>query len=133
MFDVQMIRKGFRDYSGLMKGITPVFLEEAGIVVEAEAKRLINPDTGNLRGSINHRVQLNTAIVATNVEYAEPVEYGTGPHRIDSAVKIRGVGWRHIGMHPGTKAQPFMRPAIDNNRKGLIRRLANMIRSAIRG
>jgi phage gpG-like protein len=45
--------------------------------VETQAKELVPVDTGNLKGSITHRVDGDAAIVGTNVEYAEHVEYGT--------------------------------------------------------
>lgn len=111
MFDARVIRKNARKYPQMMRSIVPRFLEEASIIVQADAKRQVPVDTGNLRGSISRQIKGNTAIVGSNVEYAEHVEYGT----------------RHM------QSRPYMRPAIDNNRKDLIRRLANMIRSAIRG
>ena len=111
MFDTRVVRKNARKYPELIAGITPRFLEEASIIVQADAKRNAPVDTGNLRGSITREVKSDSAIVGTNVGYAEHVEYGT----------------RHM------KAQPYLRPAIDTNRKGLITRLADMIRRAVRG
>lgn len=133
MFDTKVIRKNARKYPELIAGITPRFLEEASIAVQADAKRNAPNKTGNLEGSITREVKSGYAIVGTNVEYAEYVEYGTRPHYIGASVNIRGVGWRFIGNHPGTTAQPFMRPAIDTNRKKLVSRLADMIRRAVRG
>jgi len=111
LFSARVIRKNAKNYPQLLAGITPKFLTEAAIIVQADAKRMVPVDEGNLKGSIVREVDGNTATVGTNVEYAEHVEYGT----------------RHMD------AQPYMRPAIDNNRKGLIRRFANMIRRALRG
>lgn len=111
MFDVRVIRRGQKQYAAGVAAITPRFLTEAAIVVQADAKRMVPVDTGNLRGSIVRDVSGDTATVGTNVEYAEHVEYGT----------------RHM------QAQPYLRPAIDNNRKALIRRFADMIRGLMRG
>jgi HK97 gp10 family phage protein len=133
MFSSRVIRKTARDYPQIVADIVPGFLEEAGTVVKTEAKRLVPVDIGNLKGSINHRREGYQAIVGSNAEYAEDVEYGTGPHYIGAPVNIRGVGWRYIKNHPGTKEQPYMRPAIDENRKKLIRRFAELLRSSIRG
>jgi hypothetical protein len=36
------------------------------------------------------------------------LQNGTPAHWIGSAVKIRGIGWRFIKMHPGTTARPFL-------------------------
>lgn len=75
------------------------FLPSAGIVVEGDAKRRVPVMTGELRTSINTQVGSDQVIVGTNVNYATHVEYGT--------VKA--------------KAQPFLRPALDNNRKKLVK------------
>ena len=106
LFSAQVIRKNKRRYPEIVSSVTPRFLEEASIIVQADAKRMAPVKTGNLRGSIDRDVQGDKAVVGTNVEYAEHVEYGT----------------RY------TKEQPYLRPAIDQNRKGLIRRFAEMIR-----
>lgn len=111
MFDVQVIRKTARDYPAIISANVPPFLEEAGAVVEADAKLLAPVDTGNLRGSIARRIEGNAAVVGTNVEYAQHVEYGT------------------VKMQP----RAYMRGAIDRNRRKLIHRFAEMIRGAIRG
>lgn len=109
MLDVQWVREQERDYPGIIRGVTPRFLEEAGIIVKAQAKDLAPYKTGNLKGSITHQTFADRVEVGTNVEYAEHQEYGT----------------RHM------KAQPFMRPAIDLNRRNLLKRLAELIRARI--
>ena len=126
-FDVQWVREAARDYPGILKQVTPRFLEEASIIVQAQAKADVPVDSGNLKGSINRENFHTHAEVGTNVEYGPDVEYGTRPHVINSPVKIRDVGWRYIGEHPGTEAQPFMRPAIDKTRKKLTDLLGQMI------
>ena len=118
MLDVQFIREGERDYPGIIKRVTPRFLEEAAIIVQGTAKRLVHSPGvkghGNLKGSISRdsarKVFDDYAEVGTNVEYAEYLEYGT---------KYIQPGW------------PFMRPAIDENRKKLIRRLAELVKVEI--
>ena len=109
MLDVQWIREKERDYPGLISKVTGRFLESAGVMVQGTAKRLVPVDSGNLRGSINREVYADRAEVGTNVEYAEHVEYGT----------------RHM------EAQPYLRPAIDENRRNLIKRLAELMRAEI--
>jgi hypothetical protein len=42
--------------------------------------------------------------------------FGTKPHWIGSPVFIVNVGWRYIGMHPGTEPNPFIDRA-DQNRQ----------------
>lgn len=52
-------------------------LEICGAKCENYAKALAPVDTGNLRNSINHRVDGNTAIVGTETRYAVYQEMGT--------------------------------------------------------
>lgn len=54
-----------------------VALEAVGLAVEAHAKVNCPVDTGNLRNSITHTVDENTAYIGTNVEYAPYVHEGT--------------------------------------------------------
>ena len=93
--------------------MTPRFLEEAAIIVEGTAVRLVHSPgahgTGNLKGSINREVFADHAEVGTNVEYAEYLEYGT----------------KHM------QSWPFMVPAIDENRQKLIKKLAALVRLEI--
>jgi len=106
---VQFIRESERDYPGIIEKVKDRFLEEAGVIVEGTAKRLAPVNTGNLRGSINRETFSDRAEVGTNVEYAEYVEYGT----------------RFMGE------QPYLRPAIDENRRNLMKRLAELVRAEI--
>lgn len=56
--------------------------------------------------------------------YAHLVEYGTAPHAIGkgservlrSGKNVIGPGFQHGAMHPGAKANPFLRTAWDNKR-----------------
>lgn len=111
MFSARVVRKGKRNKALAIAATIPLFLEQASVVVQAEAKRDVPVDTGNLRGSINRHVDARLASVGTNVEYAEHVEYGTRR----------------------AQAQPYLRPAIDKNRKPLTRLFAALIRKALRG
>jgi len=104
-FDVQMIREHKRDYPEILKAVTPEFLERAGVTVQRDAKRLCPYITGNLMGSINRQNFGTYEEVGTNVEYAEFVEYG-----------VRG-----------RAGKPYLRPAIDQNRKKLTQLLGEMI------
>lgn len=76
-------------------------LEAIGLYVEGEAKLNAPVDTGNLRGSIDHKVNDDHVIVGTNVEYAVYVEKGTSKK----------------------KAQPYLTPAAEENIEN-IKRLA---------
>lgn len=70
-------------------------LEAIGIEAEGDAKELCPVDTGRLRNSITHTIDSgdNTAVIGTNVEYAEYVHQGTSRQ----------------------KAQPFLTDAVTRN------------------
>ena len=99
--------------------VKAVALKEAALIVENAAKPLVPVDTGNLRGSITHRVDGNEAKVGTNVEYAPYIEYGTGRYAEGGGGRKTPWAYEHpkygwvwtAGMSP----QPYLRPALDNN------------------
>lgn len=66
-------------------------LTRIGLAAEGYAKKEAPVDTGNLRNSITHAVEMDekAAYIGTNVEYAPYVELGTSR----------------------AKAQPFLKPA----------------------
>lgn len=111
MASVRAVRKKKTDYPKAFAEVQRRFLPEAGIMVEGQAKALVPVDEGNLKGSINSQVKGEQAIVGTNVDYAPHVEYGTRFMR----------------------AQPFMRPAIDEKRKDLLRLFQEVFREVFRG
>lgn len=96
-------------------------LSRRALRVESAAKRLCPVDHGRLRSSIHWRLGRDArgyyADVGTNVSYALPVEFGTRPHII-RPVNKRALFWkgaRHpvaYVNHPGTRARPFLRPAL---------------------
>lgn len=103
-------------------------LEVAGKFVEDTAKLLVPVDTALLRDSITHKVfasELSVAI-GTNTEYGPWVEFGTGEFAEDG--QGRKGGWFYTDAEGngrftlGNKPQPFLRPALLNN-KDQIRRI----------
>lgn len=70
-------------------------LEAIGLQAEGYAKMLCPVDTGRLRNSITHTVDVTEqkAYIGTNVEYAAYVEMGTSR----------------------SKAQPYLQPAVYNH------------------
>lgn len=90
-------------------------MEACGEMAEGYAVLKCPVDTGNLRTSISHDSDEDTAIVGTNVEYAPYVEYGTGKYAEGGG---RSTPWRYQDSDgnwhttSGQKPQPFLRPAI---------------------
>lgn len=94
-------------------------VNQAAGLVEGSAKRLCPVDTGNLRGSLHIMKQATPsdakAIVGTNVEYAPYVEFGTGV-RGQSTNTNTNVKVSYSPDHAGQVAQPYLAPALRNNR-----------------
>ena len=100
-------------------------LGRACALVERSAKQKAPKDTGELRRSISSKVQDGVGIVFTPLEYAPYVEYGTGLFA-ESGGRT-DVPWSYQDdsgewhSTSGQKPQPFMRPALDENREQIIR------------
>lgn len=125
----------------LDKAASPQKLERtmgtACALVEAAAKKKAPKDNGALRRSITSEVQKAggdiVGVVYTPLEYAPYVEYGTGLFAESGGRK--DVPWHYkddkgewhstSGQHP----QPFMRPALDENREQITR----LIREGLSG
>lgn len=97
-----------------------VLIESANfLLTEMEAR--VPVDTGDLRRSLGVRVEGNRILVGPSAPYAPYVEFGTAPHDIKpkaghKALKFMVNGhpvYAKIVHHPGTKAQPFVRPAFE--------------------
>lgn len=91
-------------------------LEKCGLVAEGYAKRLCPVDTGNLRNSITHLVDISELLcrIGTNSEYAAYVELGTGKYypggRQTPWVYQDAKGKWHLTY--GQRAQPYLKPAV---------------------
>lgn len=97
----------------------------AAALVEREAKIKAPKGAGELRRSIKSKIEENgddiVGIVYTPLEYAPYVEFGTGLFAENGGRK--DVPWNYqddegewhstSGQHP----QPFLRPALDENRE----------------
>ena len=100
-------------------------LIRASNIVQADAVTKAPPDTGALRASIVKNIDRSDlkATVSTNLEYAKYVEFGTG--RFAEKGGGRSTPW--VYFHPkygfirtvGQKPQPFMRPALENNKENI--------------
>ena len=107
-------------------------LGQACALVERSAKEKAPKATGALRGSITSEVQGLEGVVFTPLEYAPYVEYGTGLFAENGG--RQDVPWHYkddkgewhttSGQHP----QPFMRPALEENREEIIRMLKEALK-----
>lgn len=103
-------------------------LETACMLVEREARINAPKETGELRRSITSKVEGFTGTVFSPLEYAPYVEYGTGLFSQHPAGGRKDVPWLYrdertgeyfytSGQHP----QPYMMPALNDNREEIIR------------
>lgn len=100
-------------------------LGKACALVERSAKEKAPKDTGELRRSITSKVENNEGIVFTPLEYAPYVEYGTGLFAEGGGRS--DVPWWYQDdkgewhSTSGQKPQPYMRPALDENRDNILK------------
>jgi HK97 gp10 family phage protein len=100
-------------------------LGRACAIVERSAKQKAPKGTGELRRSITSKVEDGVGIVFTPLEYAPYVEYGTGLFAEEGG--RQDVPWHYKddegNWHStsGQKPQPFLRPALNENREQILR------------
>ena len=109
---------------------------QACAAVEASAKKKAPKDSGALRRSIASKVETEggdiQGIVYTALEYAPYVEYGTGLFAESNG--RTDVPWVYQddegNWHStkGQKPQPFLRPALNENRKTVVKILGGGIK-----
>ena len=103
-------------------------------IVQTDAKADCPVDQDELRPSIVYKVFTDDAKVGTNVDYAPHVEFGTKAHTIKvKSAKVLTDGKKFFGKvvnHPGTVAQPFLRPALDNNRTKITKLIGDFLGNA---
>jgi hypothetical protein len=97
--------------------------------------RRVAVDTGNLKNSIKAQTEGRSVVISMS-EYAPYVEFGTPPHVIRPK-NAKALHWKADGVgprggkiktdvfakvvhHPGTRPQPFIRPAIRDDLPGII-------------
>lgn len=108
-------------------------LGKACALVEASAKKKAPKGDGELRRSITSEVDGTEGTVFTPKEYAPYVEFGTGLFaekggRADVPWVYqddKGDWYTTYGMHP----QPYMRPALQENREEIVKILREGIKN----
>ena len=115
--------------------ITPA-IERCCILVENDAKTKAPVASGELRNSITHSVSGTDGEVGTNLFYAPYVEYGTGIFSSQGNGR-QDVPWVYCdaagNWHTtsGQKPQPFLIPALEENRGEIYRILEEYIREEL--
>lgn len=121
------VRKKLMQLKADAKPIITKSLVRGGHMIETTAKQKCAVKTGRLRSSITtETIKWDEVHIGTNVEYGSYVEYGTGPHFIEpkntSVLKFE-IGGEVIFAkrvyHPGTKPQPYLRPALHQHKAAI--------------
>jgi HK97 gp10 family phage protein len=100
-----------------------VLVQSSGYIL-AEMEARVPVRSGNLRASLGVRVHAHSVTIGPDevkAPYAKYVEFGTKPHVIKPKTPDGVLRWSNGGQvfyakkvnHPGTKAQPFVRPAFE--------------------
>lgn len=105
-----------------MKAAVARALERVGKEMETRAAALAPVDTGNLRGSIDHKVSEQTVYVGSNASYAAYVEYGTGYYSTHPDGGTSKDKWAYYDELKGKwrtgypqQPQPYLKPAVEDN------------------
>lgn len=114
---------------------TEAAMGKACALVEGEAKKNAPKGTGELRNSIQSRVETDgsdiVGVVFTPLEYAPYVEYGTGLFAEEGGRK--DVPWSYQDdegeWHStrGMKPHPYLRPALADNQEKILEILGGSI------
>ena len=107
-------------------------LGKACALVESSAKQKAPKGSGELRRSITSEVNDTEGVVFTPLEYEPYVEFGTGLFAENGGRSDvpwvykdeKGDWYTTYGQHP----QPYMRPALDENRQKIIQILKEGIK-----
>lgn len=104
-------------------------------LVQGEAKLLAPVDTGDLRKSIYRRTESNKSrvrgIVYTNSDHAAYMEFGTGQKGAETNTNTE-VSVSYKEDWTGVPAQPYMYPALKNNKDQVIKNIKDDVKAAIR-
>ncbi|MEV0220893.1 HK97 gp10 family phage protein [Streptomyces sp. NPDC050704] len=109
-------------WQGWVRNSVTRYLHKLGREIQSDMERMAPVRSGRLRAGMYHEVNRGELRVGVrDVPYWSTVEFGSGPHIITPNTK-KALSWpgaRHPVnrvMHPGTPAQPFMRPALYKHR-----------------
>lgn len=114
---IEKLVSGFNAAPTTLAQETRTAMEAGGLLIEGTARSIAPKKTGRLAGSITHRVSGGGANliceIGPSVQYGLYVETGTRPHWMPSGILPWGA-MRTIARR-GTRAQPYMKPAFDQN------------------
>lgn len=116
-------------------------MRAGAVVLQDKAKQLVPVDDGDLRASIKVRTRSRRGRVSATVTagdrkafYVRFVEFGTAKHFIKPKTRkslfFAGLA-KEVVNHPGARAKPFMRPALDEASPQAVEAAAAYIRKRL--
>lgn len=126
----------------MQRNVNRAGLRAGAAVLLEEVRQRIPVDSGALRDSARITTRARGATVSASVKvgnsvawYAHLVEFRTRPHvivprRQGGVLQFGGVRTRLVD-HPGTQAQPFMRPTVDTKMPEAIQAVVAKIRERL--
>lgn len=122
--DISQLADALRETAQDSQVTTQQVLVQSSNQILAEMEARVPVDSGRLRASLQIKVQTDRVIIGPDeniAPYAGYVEFGTKPHVIRPKTPNGVLVFKMNGTtvyakkvnHPGTKAQPYVRPAFE--------------------
>ncbi|ANC77178.1 hypothetical protein ABE65_010340 [Fictibacillus phosphorivorans] len=131
---LEALINNIKDYEINKKTDVSNIVKDTALKIQANAKQRTPVKSGTLKRSIGIDLAPDemSAEIGTNEEYAPHVEFGTAPRTIstkDSSTLSDGkqIYGKEV-KHPGTKAQPFLFPAYEQEIPEYKSKLAEALR-----
>ncbi len=131
---LEALINNIKDYEINKKTDVSKIVKDTAMKIQANAKQKTPVKSGTLKRSIG--VDLSTdemsAEIGTSLEYAAHVEFGTAPRTISVyEANVLSDGKQFFGKevkHPGSKSQPFLFPAYEQEIPEYKSKLAEALR-----
>lgn len=134
--DFEAFAESFREVAEELPTAIDSGVQKTARTVSGTAKRYAAVDEGELRQEIDtERIDLGAWAVVSKADHAAAVEFGTDPHviRADEADALAFTGrdgelvFRQSVEHPGTPAQPYLRPSMKEHQSELVENINEAI------
>jgi len=107
-------------------------LEAVGLLLEERAARLAARKTGRLAGSITHATVDGVSPTRSPADRADGVSKPRSRHEVWIGTNVKYAPHIEFGTKYTPGGQPFLRPALDNNRKAVVRLYAEQLDKVIK-